>query len=139
MAPARRSSDAEPFAAINITPMIDVLLVLIVMLVLTIPIKTYKVPIELPQPEPSERAPDGTHRLDIARNGALAWDGRAIADGELTPLLDAVARDGRQVLHMRTHPETRYERFDQTLATVKRANITRLGFVGDAQFADWDR
>lgn len=132
MAHARLQPAPEPIATINITPMIDVMLVLIVMLILTIPVMTHKVPIELPQPGPPREAPDVTHRLDIARDGALAWDGRAIADAELPALLDAVARDGRQVLHMRTDPEARYDRFDETLAVVKRANITRLGFIGDA-------
>jgi biopolymer transport protein ExbD len=67
---------------------------------------------------------------------ALAHDDAAAAtfDG-----LGAVSRDTGQVLHMRTDPAARFERFDQVLATVKRANVTRLGFVGDAPLADWGR
>lgn len=128
-----RTIDAtEPFSAINITPMIDVLLVLIVMLILTIPVVSHKVPIDLPAPGTETAPPDTPHRLAIARDGGLSWDGRAIADAQLKPLLEGLAREGSGVLHMQTDPAARYERFDQTLAEVKRANITRLGFIGDA-------
>jgi biopolymer transport protein ExbD len=53
-------------------------------------------------------------------------------------LLTAVSADAAGVLHMRTDPAARYERFDAVLATAKRANITRLGFIGDALLADWN-
>ncbi|UIJ45611.1 biopolymer transporter ExbD [Sphingomonas cannabina] len=129
--------ETEPFSDINITPMIDVMLVLLVMLILTIPTMTHKVPIDLPQPGPSMGTPEQPHRLEIARSGALSWDGRAIADAELKPLLAALTAGGEEpVLHMRTDPEARYERFDQVLAEVKRANIRRLGFVGDKPLAE---
>ena len=129
--------ETEPFSDINITPMIDVMLVLLVMLILTIPAMTHKVPIDLPQPGPARAAREQPHRLEIMRSGALSWDGRAIADAELKPLLAALtAGGGEPVLHMRTDPEARYERFDQVLAEVKRANIQRLGFVGDKPLAE---
>jgi biopolymer transport protein ExbD len=125
--------ETEPFSDINITPMIDVMLVLLVMLILTIPTMSHKVAIDLPRPDPRRQVePSQPHRLEIARSGALSWDGRAIADAELKPLLAAmVGGEARPVLHMRTDPEARYERFDQVLADVKRANVQRLGFVGD--------
>lgn len=127
------SSDYEPMSSINTTPMIDVLLVLIVMLILTIPLMTHKVTIDLPVAGPPAADPAKPHRLEIAQSGALSWDGRTITDAELPNLLAAVVRDGdKPVLQLRTDPEARYERFDSVLATVKRANITRLGFVGDA-------
>jgi biopolymer transport protein ExbD len=124
--------EIEPISEINITPMIDVMLVLIVMMILTIPIMSHKVPIDLPAPgvASDQTAP---HRLEITRGGTLNWDGRAIADIELAPLLAGmIGNEAAPVLHMRTDPEARYERFDQVLAQVKRANVQRLGFVGDA-------
>lgn len=138
MRAAARYRQPEPLSAINITPMIDVMLVLIVMMILTIPVMSHKVPIDLPGP--GERGPiaDQPHRLAIAASGALSWDGRTIADADLPALLEGVTRDPAAVLHMQTDPAARYERFDTVLATVKRANVTRLGFVGDAAHADWD-
>lgn len=126
----------EPIAAINVTPMIDVMLVLVVMLILSVPIATHKVAIDLPGPGPRTADPLPPHTLSIARNGGFAWDGRPIADAQLTPLLAEVVRgSSRPTLHLRTHEDARYERFDQTLAMVKRAGIDRLGFVGDHRFA----
>ncbi|MES2337375.1 MAG: biopolymer transporter ExbD [Pseudomonadota bacterium] len=136
--PFTRTAEPEPMSSINITPMIDVMLVLIVMLILTIPLKTHKVAVELPQAGPPS-ASLTPHRLDIAEGGVLAWDGRAIADADLPALLATAASDTGQVLHMRTDPGVRYERFDTVLATVKRANITKLGFIGDAPLADWGK
>ena len=133
---AMTKREIEPISDINITPMIDVMLVLIVMMILTIPIMTHKVPIDLPQ-GPARTTPEKPHRLEIARSGALSWDGRAIKDAELKPLLAGmVGNEDKPVLHMRTDPEARYERFDQVLAQVKRANVQRLGFVGDRPLAE---
>ncbi|HWK37268.1 biopolymer transporter ExbD [Sphingomonas sp.] len=132
---ARR--ETEPMSDINITPMIDVMLVLLVMLILTIPTMTHKVAIDLPQPGPRDAPSAAPHRLEIARSGALAWDGRTIGDAELKPLLAGmIGNEDKPVLHMRTDPDARYERFDQILAEVKRANVQRLGFIGDGPLTE---
>jgi biopolymer transport protein ExbD len=136
MAIVRARPFPEPISTINITPMIDVMLVLLVMLILTIPMKVHKVAIDLPSPIPVA-ASSVPHRLAIARDGALSWDGRAVRDAELPGLLDGVARNKAQVLHVQTDPEASYERFDQTLAVVKRANVQRLAFVGAPPFTDF--
>ncbi len=126
------AASPEPMSAINITPMIDVMLVLLVMLILTIPPLTHKVAIDLPRPHPGRIDPSVPHRLEIERSGALQWDGARVSDAALTGRLAAFNRDGASVLQLRTDPEARYERFDQVLATGKRANVTRLAFVGNA-------
>lgn len=121
----------EPIAALNITPLIDVLLVLLVMMILTLPQVLHQVPIDLPQSGPVPVAERVVHTLDLARGGAVTLDGAAVADAALPARLAAVKADPASVLVMHTDPEARYERFDQTLAVVKRAGITRLGFVGN--------
>jgi biopolymer transport protein ExbD len=126
------AASPEPMSAINITPMIDVMLVLLVMLILTIPPLTHKVAIDLPRPHTGRVDPSVPHRLEIERSGALRWDGARVSDAALAGRLAAFNRDGASVLQLRTDPEARYERFDQVLATVKRANVTRLAFVGNA-------
>ena len=126
-----------PINAINVTPFIDVLLVLIIMIVITIPTQTHKVPVNLPTIDPfNTLVPTVPHRLGIDRQGGLAWDGQPIADAQLPGLLAAVAADKDAELQMSTDPEARYERFDAVLAMVKRANISRLGFVGNRPLAD---
>lgn len=112
--------EGRPIADLNMTPLIDVLLVLIVMFILLVPTLTNEVPIDLPQ-GPRAGAPVTTHRLTVARDGAVALDGVAVSEAALA----AVGRDEQAVLVMRTDPAARYERFLQVLAVVKRAGATR--------------
>lgn len=125
------SQAPEPISALNTTPLIDVLLVLLIMLIVTIPAATHKLPVDLPAGPPNP-SPELPHRLDIAANGGLAWDGRTITDAELPALLaSAVAANG--VLQFKADEAARYERFATVLTTVKRSGVTRLGFVGNEQ------
>lgn len=125
----------EPIGAINVTPFIDVLLVLLIMIILTVPMQSHKVPIDLPSDPATATATPISHELDIDRQGSLSWDGARVADAELPALLARVAKDDAE-LHLKTDPEARYERFDAVLATIKRANITRLGFIGNERLAN---
>lgn len=119
---------------INTTPLIDLMLVLLVMFIISIPIATHKVPLDLPNDgRPATPAP--VHRLELDAAGRLIWNGRPVADAALPALLARVAADPAEPeLHIAAHSETRYERVDQTLAAVRRAGITKLGFVGNERF-----
>lgn len=130
---------AAPIATMNMTPLIDVLLVLLVMMILTVPIVTNTVPVDLPQPGPPPPGPHKIHRIDLAASGALRFDGVPIGDAALPARLAALRRDPAADLQIAAAAEARYERFDQTLAAIKRAGITRLGFVGNDRFAQFDR
>jgi biopolymer transport protein ExbD len=132
MAQSVVARNPEPLSAINITPLIDVMLVLLIMMILTIPIASHKIPIDLPNQAPVAPSLETPHRLEIAETGALRWDGRAIRDAELPALLASSVRDGG-VLHLKTDPGTSYRRFNLVLADVKRAGVTRLGFIGHEQ------
>ena len=121
----------ELLSEMNVTPFIDVLLVLLIMMILTIPIQTHKLPIDLPGGDSATR--DITPRkLTIDQGGALYWNGQRIRDAELPALLATTARDDAD-LHLQTDPETRYERFNSVLTVVKQAGIKRLGFIGNEQ------
>ena len=119
---------------INTTPLIDLMLVLLVMLMFSIPVATHKLPLDVPVgPHPATPAP--VHRLDIDAAGRFSWDGRAIADAELAPRLARLAADpALPVLHFAADAETRYARVDETLAVVLGAGVTRLGFVGNERY-----
>ncbi|HEX8654124.1 MAG TPA: biopolymer transporter ExbD [Allosphingosinicella sp.] len=130
----RIGDDAQPIADINTTPLVDVMLVLLIMFILIIPVATHKVPLDLPVPHPGE--PPQTHRLDLDAAGRLFWDGRPVAAPELTQRLRALAADPAQpALEINADAETRYDRFDEVLAAVRRAGVTRMGFVGQHRFA----
>ena len=128
----------QPMATMNLTPLIDVLLVLLIMMILTVPIMTHKVPIDLPMPGPADPAQHVSHRVDLGADGRLAWDGTAIGDAALPAKLAAFLREPDADLQIAANAEARYERFDQTLATIKRAGVTRLGFIGNERFARFD-
>ena len=131
---ASRTADAQPIAAINITPLIDVLLVLLIMMILTLPVATHTVAVDLPNGAPRTVPDQKTHRLDIAASGALSLDGVALSEQALPDQLVAITADKNSLLTLNTDAGTRYETFDRVLATVKRAGITRLGFVGNERF-----
>ncbi|AQR74328.1 biopolymer transporter ExbD [Sphingomonas sp. LM7] len=135
MVKAARVPEPVPFSAINVTPFIDVMLVLLIVMILGMPMATHKIPIDLPSgPGPvTETRP---HQLGIDRAGTLFWDGRRIADAELPGLLAMMQADAAAVLHMNTDPDARYDRFDGVLAVVKRAGVNRLGFVGNRPLPD---
>ncbi|MDP5279386.1 biopolymer transporter ExbD [Sphingomonas sp. DG1-23] len=135
MVKAARVPEPVMFSAINVTPFIDVMLVLLIVMILSMPIATHKIPIDLPA-GPGPVVEQQPHQLGIDKGGALFWDGRAIADAELPGLLAMMQRDTASVLHMNTDPEARYARFDGVLAVVKRAGVERLGFVGNRPLPD---
>lgn len=128
-----------PFSELNITPLIDVLLVLLVMLMLSIPAVTHKVPVDLP----SERTGTGTpvvNRLFLNAAGTAIWNDIPMDSDRLRVRLERMASDpAKPQLHFESDAQARYERFDQLVAMIKRAGIKEVGFVGNSQFARWDQ
>jgi biopolymer transport protein ExbD len=128
------SNPHDPVPQMNTTPLIDVLLVLLVILIITIPVQSHKLPIDLPA-GPASGKPPVTHRLTLAANGAYAWDGAALPDAALGAKLAALVNDpARPALVIETDGETRYDRFDATMAMIKRAGVTKLGFAGNERW-----
>jgi biopolymer transport protein ExbD len=136
MVQRRPDPDHEPIGTLNITPLIDVMLVLLVMFIIAVPAMTHKVPMNLPVPGPAGELV--VHRLAIAADGALRWDGSPVAEAALAPRLAALVGDPDASLVLDPDGAARYERFDQVLATVRRAGVTRLGFADNARFAAFD-
>ena len=136
-APAFAAVADAPIATLNTTPLIDVMLVLLIMFILTVPIATHSVKMRLPVgTPPTSRDEPAVHRLALDESGRLSWDGAPIAEAELPARLDGLMAthpdDG--VVELQAEAGTRYESFDRVLATVKRAGIERLGFVGNERF-----
>jgi biopolymer transport protein ExbD len=123
-----------PISDMNTTPLIDVLLVLLIMFIITIPIQTHSVKLNLPTGDGGSIEPE-THRLDMDRAGRIAFDGAPISEAALAPRLVSMRTGNKDaVLHFRTDGEARYEDFDRTLAVVKKAGIENLGFLGNEGF-----
>lgn len=124
-----------PIAQINTTPLVDVMLVLLIMFIITIPVASHKVPLDLPTFSPRLVAPPPPHRLDIAAGGALSWDGAPLAAAALPARLAALTADpARPELQLNPDAEARYEQVDRILAMIRTAGVTRLGFVNNHLF-----
>lgn len=125
----------QPFSTINTTPIIDVMLVLLIMFIITLPLMTHSVKIDLPADGITQQEP-AIHQLSIDAASRLTWDGAPIGEAELPARLAAFRAASRDnVLHYRADPQTRYEDFNRVLADVKRAGVEQLGFVGNERFA----
>ena len=126
--PAIAAPTDASISAVNMTPLIDVMLVLLIMFILTIPIASHKVPLDLPQGTPPPQASEPVrHLLQIDSGGRLTMDGAAVAGAQLPARLRAVAAETNSELLLSADGETPYERFDEVLAAVRVAGVTRLG------------
>jgi biopolymer transport protein ExbD len=130
--PTYASAADDPIVGINTTPLIDVMLVLLIMFIITIPISTHKVPLDLPGEAPLQTEPV-VHRLELDAAGRISLDGTPIAFADLRARLRAVG-PGDDV-SLRAEATTPYGRYDAVLAEIRRAGITRLGTVGNERFA----
>ena len=129
--------DSQPIGDLNTTPLIDVMLVLLVMFIVTIPIATHKVELDLPT-GPGDLEPK-VFRLNMDSAGRLSWDGAPLAETQLPARLAMVRTAGPDsTLEFRADGESRYEDFDRVLATLKRGGISSLGLVGNERFAGLD-
>lgn len=137
MASAQFQDDA-PVGEINTTPLIDVMLVLLIMFIITIPIQSHSVPIDLPG-APREIVPEVLERnkLVVTRDGATLWNGAAINPPVLRTLLQRMATIEASELQFEPAPEARYEVVNSVLAKIKRANVASMGFVGNERYAQF--
>jgi biopolymer transport protein ExbD len=135
--PAYPVENGAPIAEVNTTPLIDVMLVLLIMFIITIPIGTHGVKIDLPNgvPPPASLEPE-KHVLAMDSAGALLLDGAAVSEADLRGRLRGIEdRNPLAQFHFQVDGTARYEDFDRVLAEVKKAGIQNLGFVGNQQFA----
>lgn len=119
---------------VNATPLIDVLLVLLVMMIITVPVATHQTTVNLPVAG-NERLPMTEIRLEIDFDGSLYWNGTEVADDvELSRYLNFVGSTSNQPL-LRVEPDrrVRYERVAQVLAAAQRSNVERLAVSGVSQ------
>jgi biopolymer transport protein ExbD len=138
---ASEDSD-EPMMDINTTPLIDVMLVLLIMFIITIPIQTHAVKIDLPVDDPNNQTPPPVNpirnKIVIEPNGAVMWNGAPVNDVMLRQYLDiTTTMTPVPELHMQPHPESKYDVVDRVLAITKRANVTAMGFVGNEAYGNF--
>jgi biopolymer transport protein ExbD len=134
-------AEGEPMMDINTTPLIDVMLVLLIMFIITIPIQTHAVKLDLPVDSQNNTPPPidpVKNKIVIDPAGVVMWNGNPVNEVQLRQYLD-ITQTLTPVpeLHLQPHPEARYEVVDNVLAITKRANVEAMGFVGNEAYANF--
>ncbi len=133
------SDDGEPMMEMNTTPLIDVMLVLLIMFIITIPVATHAVDINLPNP--SAPPPDvvikrDKNKLVIMPNNEIMWNGAAITTSQLVSLLKStMAINPEPELQFQPDAQAPYDTTIQVLNIIKGSGVTAFGFVGNEQYA----
>jgi len=132
-----KSGDPDVMMDINTTPLIDVMLVLLVMLIITIPIQLHSVSLNMPtgNPPPPLVKPEVV-KIDVDASGVVYWNGEGVPDrATLEEKLAAAAAQAVQPeLHLRPDKEARYEIVAGVMASSQRLGLTKIGIVGSEQF-----
>ena len=131
--------DPEVMVDINTTPLIDVMLVLLIMLIITIPIQTHAVKLNMPvgNPPPPITPPEVV-RLDVDFDGAVYWNGEMVADRSAleTRLRGAAAQSVQPEFHLRPNKLATYKYVAAVMASAQRLGVTKIGLVGAEQFLE---
>jgi biopolymer transport protein ExbD len=116
---------------INMTPLVDVMLVLLIIFIITVPVMKHSINVDLPRATstPQDAKPDSI-RLSVDAQGRYFWNETLLADDDLLPRLQAEARrEPQPELHLRGDKDARYERVAQALAAAQRSGLHKIGFV----------
>jgi biopolymer transport protein ExbD len=129
--------EGEPMMDINTTPLIDVMLVLLIMLIITIPPQTHAVKLDLPVNSVVPPPPINPVKnvLTINAQDQVLWNGTPVSLEQLRTYLDATQQmNPVPELHLQPDATARYEMVDEVLAVTKRAHIQKMGFVGNEYY-----
>lgn len=127
------TSHTAPMSEINTTPLVDVMLVLLVIFIITAPLLTHAVKIDLPKAS-SQLLPEKTEVISVSidATGKMYWNDVAMAQGELKIKLQQIANQKPQPeLNIRADKETRYQVLAEVMADAQNAGVTQLGFVSE--------
>ncbi len=138
MAMSGGKDDGSPMMEMNTTPLIDVMLVLLIMFIITLPPQTHAVKIDLPQPDlnpPPNNVDPIKNKLTIDANNTLAWNGTPITLDQLATYLQQTKQfPVEPELQFQPDPNAAYIIVDQSLKVIKEQNVSKLGFVGNEQY-----
>ncbi len=131
----RTQADAVPMSELNTTPLIDVMLVLLIMFIITIPPQSHAVKLDLPAGERPTKLNPIKNKVVVSAAGSLLFNGRPVTQAELRGLFATAAQMPVEP-ELQLQPDARapYAVIDEVLVTAKRARLTRLGFVGNEAY-----
>ncbi|MCS4510336.1 ExbD/TolR family protein [Xylophilus ampelinus] len=131
MAFGTQDESDEVMNEINMTPLVDVMLVLLIVFIITVPVMKNAVNIELPRASSqAEDVKPETIRLSVDASGAFFWNESRIEEADLEPRLRAAAaKDPQPELHIRGDKDVRYERVAIAMAAARQAGVKKIGFI----------
>ena len=132
------TNEPEVMMEINTTPLIDVMLVLLIMLIITIPAQLHSVNLDLPvAAPPTKKVEPVVIKVEVDANNQISWNGKALASREelQSKLQEASQREPQPELHVRSHAKAKYETTMAVMANAQRLGLKKLGIVGAEQFA----
>lgn len=131
------SNDDDPIMDMNTTPLIDVMLVLLVMLIITIPIQTHAVKMNMPiAPSATPPKPPEIIRIDVDFDGTIGWNGVIVSSREEleSKLANVAAQPDQPEVHLRPNKLVTYKVVAMVMASAQRLGVTKIGLVGNEQF-----
>ena len=132
------NSSGEPMLDMNVTPLIDVMLVLLIMFIITIPIQTHAVKLDLPVNQETNPPPPIDpikNKVVVTAQNQILWNGSPVTQPQLRQYLDVTQQmNPIPELHLQPDATARYELVDEVLAITKRAHVQKMGFVGNEYY-----
>ena len=132
------NTSGEPMLDVNVTPLIDVMLVLLIMFIITIPIQTHAVKLDLPVNQPNQPPPPIEpikNVVSINAQDQILWNGGAVSQQQLRQYLDVTQQmNPIPELHLQPDATARYVIVDEVLAITKQAHVQKMGFVGNEYY-----
>src|SRR6186997_2111181 len=139
MAMAGGRDDGAPMMEMNMTPLIDVLLVLLIVFIMSIPVATHAVNIDLPSPNPNDAPPPVDpikNKIVLTGANEILWNGTPIRDSELVANLQtSLAMPVEPELQFEPEPVASYDLSAKVLNIIKQSGVTKFGFVGNEKYA----
>ncbi|NBC37727.1 biopolymer transporter ExbD [Novosphingobium sp. FSY-8] len=143
MAMSGGKDDGEPMSEMNTTPLIDVMLVLLIMFIITIPVATHSVDIDLPTPNPHAVKPPidpVKNKLIVAPDDKILWNGTPIEIGILAQnLKDSTQLPVEPELQFEPDAQAGYDMSARVLNVIKASGVTKFGFVGNERYAGFNK
>ena len=137
--PGSGSSEPEVMMDINTTPLIDVMLVLLIMLIITIPSQLHSVNLDMTvNTNAAKKSEPVVIKVNIEENNAINWNGKVLGSrAELAQAVaDAAAMNPQPEVHIRSHAKAKYDAAAAVMAAAQRGGLVKLGIVGSEQFAN---
>lgn len=133
-----KGDSSEPMVEMNTTPLIDVMLVLLIMFIITIPVQTHAVKLDLPPPNPNPSDVDPEfNQIEIDFLNNIYWNKQEVDLPTLQGYLNQAAKmPDPPELRLRPEAEAKYELVDKVMAAAQQAGIEKMGFVGNEAYAN---